>query len=68
MITKKVLTAGYIEAKDVGKSLEVDDGEITFNYGLHPDGVKQETASVLGIVSSPQLLRRGFELAIPLTA
>jgi hypothetical protein len=24
-------------------SLEVDDGEITFNYGLPPDGVKQET-------------------------
>jgi len=31
-------------------SLEVDDGEITFNYGLPPDGVKQETVSVLGIV------------------
>jgi len=32
------------------KSLEVDDGEITFNYGLPPDGTKQETVSVLGIV------------------
>ena len=28
----------------------MDDGEITFNYGLPPDGAKQETGSVLGIV------------------
>ena len=34
------------------ESLEVDDGEITFNYGLPPDGAKQETVSVLGIVPS----------------
>jgi len=33
-------------------SLEVDDGEITFNYELPPDGAKQETVSVLGIVPS----------------
>jgi site-specific DNA recombinase len=33
-------------------SMEVDDGEITFNYGLPPDGAKQETVSVLGIVPS----------------
>lgn len=32
------------------KNLEADDGEITFNYGLPPDGTKQETVSVLGIV------------------
>ena len=31
-------------------SLEVDDGEITFNYGLLPAGFEQETVSVLGIV------------------
>jgi hypothetical protein len=34
------------------ESLEVDDGEITFNYGLPPDGAKQETVSVPGIVPS----------------
>ena len=34
------------------ESLEVDDGEITFNYGLPPDGAKQETVSVLGIVQA----------------
>ena len=34
------------------ESLEVDDGEITFNYGLPLDGAKQETASVPGIVPS----------------
>ncbi|MBN1160711.1 MAG: hypothetical protein JXA17_02035, partial [Dehalococcoidales bacterium] len=39
------------------ESLEVDDGEITFNYGLPPDGAKQETVSVLGIVPlSPLIL------------
>jgi len=27
-----------------------NDGEITFNYGLLPDGIKQETISVLGII------------------
>ena len=31
-------------------SLEVNDGEITFNYGLPPDGTQKETVSVLGIV------------------
>jgi putative endonuclease len=31
-------------------SLEVNDGEITFNYGLPPDGTQNETVSVLGIV------------------
>ena len=36
-------------------SMEVDDGEITFNYGLPPDGAKQETVSVLGIVPSGPL-------------
>ena len=33
-------------------NMEVNDGEITFNYGLPPDGAKQETVSVLGIVPS----------------
>jgi len=33
-------------------SMDVDDTEITFNYGLPPDGAKQETVSVLGIVPS----------------
>ena len=33
-------------------SLEVDDGEITFNYGLPPAGAEKETVSVLGIVPS----------------
>jgi len=41
---RRAFLATFIE------SLEVDDGEITFNYGLPPDGAKQETVSVLGIV------------------
>jgi site-specific DNA recombinase len=32
------------------ESLEVDDGEITFNYGLPPGGTKQEMVSVHSIV------------------
>lgn len=34
------------------ESLEVDDGEITFNYGLPLDGARQEKVSVPGIVPS----------------
>jgi len=41
---RRAFLATFIE------SLEVNDGEITFNYGLPPDGAKQETVSVLGIV------------------
>ena len=36
-------------------SMAVDDGEITFNYGLSPDGAEQETVSVPGIVPSGPL-------------
>lgn len=41
---RRVFLVTFIE------SLEVDDGEITFNYGLPPDGARQETVSVPGIV------------------
>ena len=36
------------------ESIEVDDGEITFNYTLPlpPDELRQETVSVLGMSSS----------------
>ena len=43
---RRVFLAIFIE------SLEVDDGEITFNYGLPLDGTEQETGPVLGIVPS----------------
>ncbi|MFC2072139.1 hypothetical protein ACFLUU_05445 [Chloroflexota bacterium] len=39
------------------ESMKVDDGEITFNYGLPTDGAKQETVSVLAIVPLAPLKR-----------
>jgi hypothetical protein len=37
-------------------SMDVDNGEITFNCGLPPGGVEQETVSVLGIAPLPHLV------------
>jgi len=60
---RRAFLATFIE------SLEVDNGEITFNYGLPPDGAKQETVSVLGIVppSPPSWIKgKTFEKTFPL--